>query len=48
MSFLYPELSKMAASASTSADRKSTLLVIETRTMKKPDGITKLAGTDNY
>jgi hypothetical protein len=48
MSFLYPELSKMSASASTSADRKSTLPVIETGTSIKTDGITKLTGANNY
>jgi hypothetical protein len=44
MSFLYPELSKMYAAASTSADRKTILLVIETGTSIKTDFITKLTG----
>jgi hypothetical protein len=48
MSCLYSELSKISVSASTSADLKSTLPVIETGTSIKTDGITKLIGDDNY
>jgi hypothetical protein len=48
MSFLYHELSKMSASASTSADCTFTLLVIETGTSINTNGITKLSGADNY
>jgi hypothetical protein len=43
MSFLYPEQSKM----STSANRKSILLVIKTGTSIKTDGITNLTGANN-
>jgi hypothetical protein len=38
----------MSASASTSADCKSTLPVIKTGTSIKTDGITKLTGPVNY
>jgi hypothetical protein len=48
MSFLYPELSKMSASTSTSAGRQSILPVIETGTSIRTDGITKLIGANNY
>jgi hypothetical protein len=48
MSFLYSELSKVSASASTSTDRKSILPVIETRTLIKTDNITNLTGANNY
>jgi hypothetical protein len=48
MSFLYFELSKMSATASTLADRKSTFLVIKTTTLIKTDSITKLTGANNY
>jgi hypothetical protein len=48
MSFLYADLSKMLVSAFTSANRKSTFLVIETGTSIKTDGLTKLTGADNY
>jgi hypothetical protein len=48
MSFLYPALSKMFASASTSAGHQSILPVIETGTSIRTDGITKLTGADNY
>jgi hypothetical protein len=48
MSVLYPELSKMSTSASTSANHKSTLLVIQTGTSVKTDSITKLNRADNY
>jgi hypothetical protein len=47
MSFFYPKLSKMSVCASISADHKSTLLVIETGTLIKTDGIIKLTGADN-
>jgi hypothetical protein len=48
MSFLYPELSKMSTSASTSAGHQIMFPVIETGTSNKTDGITKLSGADNY
>jgi hypothetical protein len=48
MSFFYPELSKMSASGSTSADRKSKLPVIETGILIKTNNITKLIVVDNY
>jgi hypothetical protein len=48
MSFLYPELSKISASASTSADHISTLPVIKTGTLIKTDSIIKLTRGDNY
>jgi hypothetical protein len=48
MSFLYPELSKMSASASISVGSQSILLVIETGTSIRTDGITKLTGADYY
>jgi hypothetical protein len=48
MSCLYPELSKMSASASTSAGHQFNLPVIETGTSIRTDGITKLTGADNY
>jgi hypothetical protein len=48
MTFFYPELSKMAASTSTSTDRKSTFLVIETGTSIQKDSITQLIVADNY
>jgi hypothetical protein len=47
MSFLYPELSKMFVSASTSGDHKSTIPILETRTLIETDGITKYTGADN-
>jgi hypothetical protein len=48
MSFLYPELSKISAPASTSGSRQSILPVIETGTLIRTDRITKLTGADNY
>jgi hypothetical protein len=48
MSVLYPELSKMSASESTSAGRQFILLVIETGTSIRTDGITKLTRADNF
>jgi glutathionyl-hydroquinone reductase len=47
-SLFNPELSKMSAPVFTSADRKSTLRVIETRTWIKIDGITKATRANNY
>jgi hypothetical protein len=48
MSFVYPELSKISASAFTSAGRKSTLLVIKTGTLIKTHGITTRTGANKY
>jgi hypothetical protein len=48
MSIFYSELSKMSASASTSAGRQSIFPVIETRNSIRTDGIPKLTGADNY
>jgi hypothetical protein len=48
MTFLYSELSKMSASASTSGGHNLSFPVIETGTSIRTDGITKLTGADNY
>jgi hypothetical protein len=48
MNFLYPELSKMSASASTSACCQSILSVIELGTSIRTDGIIKVTRPDNY
>jgi hypothetical protein len=48
MRFLYPELSKISASASTSTGHQSIRPVIETGTSIRTDGITKLTGANNY
>jgi hypothetical protein len=46
MSFLYPELSKISASASISAGCQSIFLIIEARTSIRHDSITKHIGAD--
>jgi hypothetical protein len=48
MSFLYPDLSKMSALASTSSGRQSIIPVIETGTSIRIDSITKLTRADYF